>query len=299
MASLKDLRIRKASVVSTKKITAAMKMIAAAKMKKAQDQVEQSKVYADHMGQTLVSLVEKGRTFEIPPKLLVGTGKSERHLILLLTSDRGLCGGFNSNITRKTIKQLNEYKENGIKFQVISIGRRGRDILKASAHKDAVIESFPAFDKPKFWQASRIANMVLDLFEKDEFDVCTVIYNRFISVISQKITSHQIIPYNELDLKGEDMPHNDNKLSAVYEYDPSEQTVLSQLLPKNIAVQIYRALLENAASEHGARMTAMDAATRNASEMIDKLSLVYNRTRQAMVTKELIEIISGANAAAK
>lgn len=299
MASLKDLRNRRASVISTKKITAAMKMIAAAKMKRAQDQVEQSKVYADHMSQMLIALAAKGRTFEIPPKLLVGTGRSDRHLIILLTSDRGLCGGFNSNITRKTLKQISEYKQHGSSIEVISVGRRGRDILRAGIHSDTLIESFPAFDKPKFWQAMRIANVVLDRFEKGEFDVCTITYNRFISVLSQKITEHQLIPYSELNL---DEPHAieiDGHLNAIYEYDPSEKDVLSKLLPQNIAVQIYRALLENAASEHGARMTAMDAATRNAGDMINNLSLLYNRTRQAMVTKELIEIISGANASAK
>lgn len=296
MASLKELRSRKASVISTKKITSAMKMIAAAKMKKAQDQVEQSKVYADHMSQMLTSLVEKGRTFEIPPKLLIGTGRDDRHLIILMTSDRGLCGGFNSNITRKVVKQLNELKQHNLSYELICVGRRGRDILRASSHKDAIVETFPAFDKPKFWQAKRIANVVIDRFEKGEFDICTIVYNRFISVISQKITQHQLIPYSSIDETTINVEYPETGLHAVYEYDPSENAVLDQLLPQNLSIQIYRALLENAASEHGARMTAMDSATRNAKDMINDLGLLYNRTRQAIVTKELIEIISGAGA---
>ncbi len=296
MPSLKGLRNRKASVISTKKITSAMKMIAAAKMKKAQDQVEQSKVYADHMSHMLSDLAAKGRTFEIPPRLLVGTGSSGRHLIIIMTSDRGLCGGFNSNISRKVSKQLAGLKQSNEHFEVICVGRRGRDILRSSPYRDSIIETFPAFDKPKFWQAVRIANIVTDRFEKGEFDVCTMVYNRFISVISQKLTEHQLIPYTPLIEESHAVVAEEQGLQAIYEYDPSEKDVLEKLLPQNMAIQIYRALLENAASEHGARMTAMDSATRNASDMINDLGLLYNRTRQAIVTKELIEIISGAGA---
>jgi len=295
MPSLKGLRIRKASVISTKKITSAMKMIAAAKMRKAQDQVEQSKVYADHMSDMITSLVEKSHTFESPPKLLVGTGRRDRQLVIMMTSDRGLCGGFNSNLTRSVIKRLNEFKVRDYSYDVICVGRRGRDILRASPHRDAIIETFSAFDKPKFWQAVRIAGLVIDRFEKGEFDVCTMVYNRFVSVISQKITEHQLVPYSPLQTEDVKLELVGSKgLQAIYEYDPSEQSVLTQLLPQNLSVQIYRALLENAASEHGARMTAMDSATRNADDMIEHLGLLYNRTRQAIVTKELIEIISGA-----
>lgn len=296
MPSLKGLRIRKASVVSTKKITSAMKMIAAAKMRKAQDQVEQSKVYADHMSDMITDLVAKSHTFESPPKLLIGTGRKERQLVIVMTSDRGLCGGFNSNLARAVIKKLNDFKLQDYNYDIICVGRRGRDILRAGPHRDAIIETFSAFDKPKFWQANRIANLVIERFEKGEFDVCTMVYNRFISVISQKITEHQLIPYSPLKLDGETEHSESEGLHAIYEYDPNEQVVLAQLLPQNLSVQIYRALLENAASEHGARMTAMDSATRNANDMINKLSLQYNRTRQAIVTKELIEIISGAGA---
>jgi F-type H+-transporting ATPase subunit gamma len=296
MPSLKGLRNRKASVISTKKITSAMKMIAAAKMRKAQDQVEQSKVYADHMSNMLTDLAAKGRTFEIPPRLLVGTGRHDRHLVIVMTSDRGLCGGFNSNISRLVTRTLSGFKQHNHHFEVICVGRRGRDILRAGQFRDQIIETFPAFDKPKFWQANRIARIVVDRFEKGEFDICTIIYNRFISVISQKITEHQLIPYTPLLLEEKQVAHESHGLQAVYDYDPSEKDVLEHLLPQNLAVQIYRALLENAASEHGARMTAMDSATRNANDMIDNLSLLYNRTRQAIVTKELIEIISGAGA---
>lgn len=297
MPSLKDLRNRKKSVISTKKITSAMKMIAAAKMRKAQERVVGSKVYADLMGDMLTSLVEKGRSFEIPPKLLVGTGREDRHLVIMLTSDRGLCGSFNSNVARKVINMLDNLHLENKTYEVISVGRRGRDSIRASEFKESIIETYPAFDKPKFWQASRIANLILERFEKDMFDICTVIYNRFISVISQQLTTHQLIPYTPLFPE----EHNQVKLESkafgsIYEYDPHEQSVLNRLLPQNLAVQIYRSMLENAASENGARMTAMDSATRNADDMIDKLELVYNRTRQAIVTKELIEIISGAEA---
>jgi F-type H+-transporting ATPase subunit gamma len=247
----------------------------------------------------LTALVAKGRTFEIPPKLLVGTGRHDRHLVIMMTSDRGLCGGFNSNIARYVSKQLAQFKQKNKTFELICVGRRGRDILRAGPYKDSIIETFPAFDKPKFWQANRIANIVIDLFEKGEFDTCTLVYNRFISVISQKLTEHQLIPYAPLFPEEQAQVEEGHSIHSVYEYDPSEQQVLSQLLPQNIAIQIYRALLENAASEHGARMTAMDAATRNAEDMIDSLGLLYNRTRQAIVTKELIEIISGAGASGR
>jgi F-type H+-transporting ATPase subunit gamma len=296
MPSLKGLRNRKASVISTKKITSAMKMIAAAKMRKAQDQVEQSKVYADHMSHMLTDLAAKGRTFEIPPKLLVGTGRDDRNLIIMMTSDRGLCGGFNSTIVRLVSRQLANLKQHNKTFELICVGRRGRDVIRAGLYRDSIIETFPAFDKPKFWQAMRIAHIVIDRFEKGEFDVCKIVYNRFISVISQKITEHQLIPYTPLLPEERPTEMQGYSLNAVYEYDPTEKDVLDQLLPQNLAIQIYRALLENAASEHGARMTAMDAATRNANDMIDQLGLLYNRTRQAIVTKELIEIISGAGA---
>lgn len=299
MPSLKDLRTRKASVISTKKITSAMKMIAAAKMRKSQERVESSKVYADMMSNMLSALVEKGRTFEMPPKLLVGTGQDSRHLIIVVTSDRGLCGSFNSGLVRSVTKRLEELQGKSHSFNIICLGRRGRDILRSTPYRDQIIETFPAFDKPKFWQAKRVCNLILQAFENDEFDTCTIFYNRFISVISQKLTTHQLIPYTPLFPEEKETPENveqQNELVSIYEYDPSEKQVLGDLLPQNLAVQIYRAMLENAASEHGARMTAMDSATRNADEMIDKLELQYNRTRQAIVTKELIEIISGADA---
>lgn len=296
MPSLKDLRTRKASVVSTKKITSAMKMIAAAKMRKSQDRVENSKAYADLMSSMLSSLVAMGRTFESPPKLLVGTERNDRHLFIMMTSDRGLCGGFNSSVARWMAKKLDELNNYNMSFEVICVGRRGRDVLRASPYKTSIIETFPAFDKPKFWQADRIGKLVLTKFDAGEFDVCTVVYNRFISVISQKLTQHQLIPYTPLFPEEHVVDTQSQELAALYEYDPTEAAVLDNLLPQNLSVQIYRAMLENAASEHGARMTAMDAATRNASEMIDRLQLKYNRTRQAIVTKELIEIISGAEA---
>ena len=297
MPSLKDLRNRKASFFSTKKITSAMKMIAAAKMRKAQEKVANSKVYADLMSDMLTALVEKGRSFESPPKLLVGTGREDRHLIVMMTSDRGLCGGFNSSVGRKVIAVLDQLHLENKTYDVICVGRRGRDSIRSSEFKESILETYPAFDKPNFWQANRIATLIRKRFEDDMFDICTVIYNRFISVISQKLTTHQLIPYSPL-LLYEHPPEKtqSDSLESIYEYDPHEQNVLNSLLPQNLAVQLYRAMLENAASENGARMTAMDSATRNANDMIDKLDLVYNRTRQAMVTRELIEIISGAEA---
>lgn len=294
MSNLKELRIRKASVVSTRKITAAMKMISAAKMRKAQNRVEQSQAYADMMSAMIKALQDDVQKFETHQPLLEGTGSDQSHLFIVMTSDRGLCGGFNAGVIRQLLTKLAELKSMSKDLHIICVGRRGRDILKASEFRDNIVETFSAFDKPKFWQADRISNKVLSMLGDQEFDQCHMYYNQFVSVISQVITSHQLIPYTPLAPNKETVDQKAEQLQAIYEYDPGEVRVMKGLLPKNLGAQIYRALLENAASEQGARMTAMDSATRNASDMIDKLALQYNRTRQAIVTRELIEIISGA-----
>ncbi len=297
MASLKDIRNRKKSVQSTKKITSAMKMVAAAKLRKYQDQVVAARPYGDLMSNMLSSLVEKAGTFEEPPKLLVGTGRDHRHMIVVITSDRGLCGSYNAIIIREAKRQLQKLQKAERPFQILCIGRRGRNLLISEGYGQQIIGTFSAPDKVTFLQAKQAAQLLLDKFEDNEFDVCTMIYNRFISAINQEITLHTLVPYSA-PLKKDRTPesHPNNTIHALYEYEPDEVQVLSALLPKNFAVQIYEAMLENIASEQGARMTAMDSATRNADDMIKKLDLHYNRTRQALVTSELIEIISGAEA---
>lgn len=296
MPSLKEIRNRRNSVQSTQKITAAMKMIAAAKLRKSQKQVQASRPYSRLMGQVLGQLIEKGRTFEEPPKLLVGTGKEHRHIVVLVTADRGLCGSFNANIARRCAGHLRQLRLENSFLEVVCIGRKGRDLLKSGGFSQEIYKSFANFDKPTFIQAKRVATSLLERFEHGGFDVCTIFYNRFVSAISQEITSHRLIPYSPIDKPEPGGQEEVSALSSLYEYEPSEKQVLADLLPENFAVQIFQALLENAASEHGARMAAMDAATRNAHDMIKGLNLTYNRTRQAVVTRELIEIISGAEA---
>ncbi|MEN8235952.1 MAG: F0F1 ATP synthase subunit gamma [Pseudomonadota bacterium] len=299
MSSLKEIRNRRNSVQSTQKITAAMKMIAAAKLRKSQAQVHASRPYSILMGQMLGQLVEKGRTFEESPKLLVGTGKEHRHIVVLVTADRGLCGSFNANIARRCAEYLRILELENAFFEIVCIGRKGRDLLKSAGFGQQIFQSFANVDKPSFIHAKRVAKSLLERFEHGGFDVCTIFYNRFVSAISQEITSHRLIPYSpitSLEPIEEQEEEDILALASLYEYEPSEKQVLTDLLPKNFAVQIFQALLENAASEHGARMAAMDSATRNAQDMIKGLNLTYNRTRQAVVTRELIEIISGAEA---
>lgn len=299
MSTLKEIRNRRSSVQSTQKITAAMKMIAAAKLRKSQIQVNASRPYSILMGQMLGQLVKKGRTFEEPPKLLVGTGKEHRHIVVLVTADRGLCGSFNANIARRCAEHLRLLNLENAFFEVVCIGRKGRDLLKSSGFGQEIFKSFANVDKPSFIHANRVGTTLLERFDQGGFDVCTIFYNRFVSAISQEITSHRLIPYSPIKSIGaeeEQEAEEVSALSSLYEYEPSEKQLLADLLPKNFAVQIFQALLENAASEHGARMAAMDAATRNASDMIKGLNLTYNRTRQTVVTRELIEIISGAEA---
>lgn len=295
MASLKDLRNRIASVKSTQKITSAMKMVAAAKLRRAQEQAEAARPYAERMDRMLGSLAAslQGRAGVSP--MLAGTGDDRVHLLVAVTSDRGLCGGFNTSIVRRTRQMANELKEAGKTVKIVCVGRKGRDLLRRD-WGDAIVGSYTDIGRRRlgFEDADAIAGKVTEMFEAGEFDVCTMIYNRFKSVISQIVTAQQLIPFALPDSGPEESGAGAS--AAVYSYEPDEAEILADLLPRNLAVQVFRGLLESAASEHGARMSAMDNATRNAGDMIKDLTLTYNRTRQAQITKELIEIISGAEA---
>lgn len=292
MASLKDLRVRINSVKSTQKITSAMKMVAAAKLRRAQEQAESARPYAERMERMMASLASGMAGQEGAPTLLGGTGRNDTHLVVVMTSYRGLCGGFNSSIVRGSRKLVRELEADGKKVKIFCIGRKGRDQLRRDMG-DKIVGHIDEIGRPhlRYEEAVAIAEQLITMFEAGEFDVCTIVYNRFKSVISQIVTAQQIIPLPMP--KEEDVP---DLGGAVYEYEPDEQEILAELLPRNIGVQVFRALLENAASEQGSRMSAMDNATRNAGDMINRLTINYNRTRQAAITKELIEIISGAEA---
>ncbi|MCI0430808.1 MAG: F0F1 ATP synthase subunit gamma [Rhodospirillales bacterium] len=292
MPSLKDLRNRINSVKSTQKITAAMKMVAAAKLRRAQEQALAARPYAERMERMLSSLAESMSGQPGAPRLLTGTGKSDLQLIVVMTSDRGLCGAFNSSIVREARRMIRAAE--GRQVRILCVGRKGRDQLRRDYGK-LIVGTLEEVGRRKlgFADAQAIAERVRAMFEAGEFDVATLVYNRFRSAISQQVTVQQVIPFAP---PASGLPGDTGLGKAIYEYEPGEDTILNQLLPLNIAIQVYRALLENAASEHGARMTAMDSATRNAGEMIGKLTLNYNRSRQAYITKELIEIISGAEA---
>ncbi|MGF6226827.1 F-type H+-transporting ATPase subunit gamma [Inquilinus ginsengisoli] len=291
MPSLKDLRNRIASVKSTQKITAAMKMVAASKLRRAQDQAEAGRPYADRMERMLTGLAAVAKTAGQGPKLISGTGKNDVHLLLVITSDRGLAGAFNATVLREARRQIRELQGKGKTVKLFTVGRKGRDSLRRD-FANLIVESVIDVGRPKlgFADADGIATRILAMFEAGDFDVCSVVYNKFKSAIAQIITVQQLVPV-ALPAVAEDTASN-----IVYEFEPSEEQILAELLPRNLAIQIYKALLESAASEQGARMTAMDNATRNAGDMIKRLTLVYNRTRQAYITKELIEIISGAEA---
>lgn len=297
--SLKDLRNRIKTTKSTRRITSAMKMVSAAKLRRAQDLAEAARPYATRMERMLGSLAGGLKGAAGAPKLLAGTGKSDTHLLVLITSDRGLCGGFNSTIVRWTRRRVRELEATGQKVQIYGIGRKAGQILRRDlgrlfvASKEEV--SKPA---PNFAAASAIAEDIRAMFEAGKFDTCTVVYNKFVSALTQVTTPQQLIPFAppvESDSKKSDAAAT-LATGSVYEYEPDEESILTALLPRNLGVQLYKAMLESFASEQGARMTAMDNATRNAGKMINTLSLRYNRARQAGITKELIEIISGAEA---
>jgi F-type H+-transporting ATPase subunit gamma len=290
MPSLKDMRVRIAATKATQKITKAMQMVAASKLRRAQVVAEAARPYADHMGKVLRNIARAVGDLGSAPQLLSGTGSDNRHLLLVCTAERGLCGPFNSAIVRLARERANALIAQGKEVKFFCVGRKGYEQLRRLYEKQIVEHiELRAVRTLTFAHAQDIAEKILQLYEAGAFDVCTLIFSRFRSVIAQVPSAIRIIP-PELDAEA------DNSGGAAYEYEPDEDEILTELLPRNVAVQIFRALLENAASFYGAQMTAMDNATRNAGEMIRKQTLSYNRTRQAMITKELIEIISGAEA---
>ena len=288
MASLDDLKKRIASVKSTQKITKAMKMVAAAKLRRAQESAEKGRPYSEKMNNIILNLSSGISDKENAPKLLSGSGNDKVHLCVVMTSDRGLCGGFNSNIFKKAKSYFAKLVEEGKDLKIITVGSKGNDQLKR-AYSEKIIAniSFKESKHANYFDAEKVGEMVIEKFEAEEFDVCTIFYNQFKNVITQIPQAQQIIPLNVENSEEE-------KSEDSYEFEPDEDEILSNLLPKNISTQIFKAMLENSASEQGSRMSAMDNATRNAGEMVDKLTIEYNRSRQAAITKELIEIISGA-----
>jgi F-type H+-transporting ATPase subunit gamma len=293
MPSLKQYRTRIASVKSTQKITSAMKMVAAAKLRRAQEKAEAARPYAERMSRMLGSLAGSLSGGAGAPALLAGTGRSEVHLVVVATSDRGLCGAFNSSIVRGARTHVRQLLSEGKQVRIFCVGRKGRDQLRRDFAK-LIVGSMEDVGRRSlsFADAQRITDRILQMFAAGEFDVCSLFYARFRSAITQIVTRQQLIPFAIEGGAGEATAAG----GAVYEYEPDEEQILAELLPRNLSVQVYRALLENNASEQGARMTAMDNATRNAGDMIKRLTLSYNRQRQASITKELIEIISGAEA---
>jgi F-type H+-transporting ATPase subunit gamma len=294
MASLKDMRTRIASVKATRKITKAMQMVAAAKLRRAQEAAQAARPYAKRMDQILGNLNSRLASKEGMSPLLVGTGKDDVHLLIVATSERGLCGGFNTNIARRARLDIRRLAQAGKTVKILAVGRKGFDNLRRDYAKlitDRV--DLKSVKQLGFVNAEEIADKVMAMFEAGEFDVATLYYSEFQNVITQKPTALQLIPAKLPEIATGTQPA---KAEAIYEYEPSEEEILGQLLKRNIATQIFRGLLENAAGEQGARMTAMDNATRNAGDMINKLTIKYNRQRQANITRELIEIISGAEA---
>jgi F-type H+-transporting ATPase subunit gamma len=292
MASLKDMRVRIAATKATQKITKAMQMVAASKLRRAQVAAEAARPFAERMGKVLGSIASAVAGSDSAPKLLAGTGANRVHLLVVCTAERGLCGPFNSSIVRLAREKVTALINDGKEVKILCVGRKGQEQLRRLYGK-LIIETVElrGVRTIGFEQAEMIAKKIIALFDQGAFDVCTLFFSRFRSVIAQIPTAQQIIPpVFENDAEA------GTGTSAAYEYEPEEDEILAELLPRNLSVQVFRALLENAASEQGARMSAMDNATRNAGEMIRKQTLTYNRTRQAMITKELIEIISGAEA---
>jgi F-type H+-transporting ATPase subunit gamma len=293
MASLKDMRNRIASVKATRKITKAMQMVAAAKLRRAQEAAQAARPYAERMDGVLANLASKVADKNGASPLLVGTGKDQVHLMIVMTAERGLCGGFNSNISKLARQDAQKLIAAGKTVKIMTVGRKGADNLRRDLGKNIVERTdFQGVKQLNFDHAQGVASKVLSMFEAGDFDVATLYFSEFKSVIAQKPTALQLIPAKIPEVKGDVA----KGASAVHEYEPSEEQVLGDLLKRNISTQVFRGLLENAASEQGARMSAMDNATRNAGDMINKLTIKYNRQRQANITKELIEIISGAEA---
>ncbi|MCC7305287.1 MAG: F0F1 ATP synthase subunit gamma [Alphaproteobacteria bacterium] len=301
MPSLRTYRDRIKSVKSTRKITSAMKMVAASKLKKAQSQAQASQPYAQAMAETLARVAKNVNISPASSKLLVGTGSDRKHLLVVMAADRGLCGGFNANLVKEARRMIAELLNEKKEVSVLCVGTKARDILQREYRK-LIAHSFTGLTAKvvvSFAEAGQVREYILDKFEAGEYDICTLIYNEFKSVLAQKPKRQQLVPFK----LPEPVQSNDNNAEAQaegpispYDFEPSEEQILNSLLPRNLGVQIYRALLDSAAGEQAARMTAMDNATRNAGERIKDLTLQYNRARQAFITKELIEIISGAEA---
>ena len=289
MPSLKDLKNRIESVKNTRKITKAMQMVAAAKLRRAQEAAEQSRPYTERFNAVLSGLAASVGGSESAPKLLAGTGSDQTHLLVVMTAERGLCGGFNANIAKLARAKAEELKAAGKTVKVLTVGKKGRDAIKRDLGDDFVGHvDLTEVKRVGYDDAQGIARDILVRFEAGEFDVATIFYAKFVNVVSQIPTEQQIIPAS--------FEAEEDGASTLYDYEPSEEAILADLLPRGVATQIFAALLENGASEQGARMSAMDNATRNAGDMIDKLTIEFNRSRQAVITNELIEIISGAEA---
>ena len=293
MPSLKDLKTQINSVGSTKKITSAMKMVAASKLRRSQEKAEAARPYSSRLEEMLSSLASSAASGEGIIKLLTGTGNDQNYIVVPVSADRGLCGGFNSSINRETFKLVKSLEGNGKKVQLMPVGKKSRDFFNR-VMKDQIIESFVDLNVSStgYESALNISNKLQELYFDGKFDKCILVFNKFKSAISQEVTQQQLIPLDVSNSEKEE--EKENSSNAIYDYEPDEETILKDLLPKNVSIQIFKVLLESDAGEQGARMAAMDNATRNAGEMIDSLTLKYNRTRQAFITKELIEIISGA-----
>ena len=292
MPSLDDLKKRISSVKSTQKITKAMKMVAAAKLRRAQENAEKGRPFSKKMNNIILNLSNSISDKKSASKFLIGTGKEKTHLCVVITADRGLCGGFNTNICRKAKSYFEKILKESKTLKIFTVGSKGNDQLKRT-YGEYIVEkvNFKGFKKVTYKEAEEVASKIIKLFKEEQFDVCTIFYNKFKNVITQIPQSQQIIPIENKEKEEKEEKKNSD---VFYEFEPEESEILESLLPKNISTQIFKAFLENAASEQGSRMTAMDNATRNAGELVDKLTITYNRSRQAAITKELIEIISGA-----
>jgi len=293
LANLKELRNRISSVSSTQKITKAMQMVAASKLRRAQENVETARPYSDKLGDILNNLSASFSGQDNAPELLAGNGNNKSHLLIVATSERGLCGGFNTSIVKLAKEHILQLKEEGKEVKLIIIGKKGKELLQRDFGQEIIdIYDFSEVKDLGFIEAEKVTENILSLFEEGKFDICSLYFAKFESVLSQVPICQKLIPF-DIDSEVEKEKDIEN---ICYEYEPDEEDILKELLPKNLSVQILRALLENVASEFGARLTAMDNATRNASDMIDDLTITYNRSRQASITSELIEIISGAEA---
>ena len=294
MPSLKDIKTQINSVGSTKKITSAMKMVAASKLRRSQEKAEAARPYSSRLEEMLESLASSASSGEGIIKLLTGTGNDQNYIVVPVSADRGLCGGFNSSINRETFKLVKSLESDGKNVQLMPVGKKSRDFFNR-VMKDQIVESFVDLNisNSGYESALKVSNKLQELYFDSKFDKCIIVFNKFKSAISQEVTQQQLIPLDVSD-SSEEENADTTSAKAIYDYEPDEETILKDLLPKNVSIQIFKVLLESDAGEHGARMAAMDNATRNAGEMIDSLTLKYNRTRQAFITKELIEIISGA-----